>query len=139
MLIGCFSHSSPPLSFSPISSAAARAITTFEIAVYYKNGPQRKQYPRSPVTPTQHDGAAMAGYRDIRARTDTQGSTLMARATGGSSKVTYPRKPRVSFPFTPGRLSSSLWSFSYNLYLPTYVPLHDGVPAAANDEKTGIT
>lgn len=108
MLIGYFSHSSPPLSFPLVSSAAAHAITTFEIAVYYKSGPQRKQYPRSPVTPTRHDGAAMAGYRDIRARTDTQGSTLMARATGGSSKVTYPRKPRVSFPFTPGRLSSSL-------------------------------
>lgn len=66
----------------------------------------------------------MAGYRDIRARTDTQGSTLMARATGGSSKVTYPRKPRTSsFPFTrpAGRLSR-------NLYLPTLVQLHDGVP-----------
>lgn len=65
----------------------------------------------------------------------------MARATGGSSKVTYPRKPREwrLFPFYSGRLSSSLWPFSRNLYLPTYVPLHDGVPAAANDERTGIT
>lgn len=71
----------------------------------------------------------------------------MARATGGSSKVIYPRKPRVSFPFTqagsPPPLSFSLSvflcsRFSRNLYLPTYVPLHDEVPAA-NDERTGIT
>lgn len=46
----------------------------------------------------------------------------MARATGGSSKVTYPRKPHV-FPFY-----SAGWPLSRNLYLPTYVELHDGVP-----------
>lgn len=43
------------------------------------------------------------------------------------------------FPFYSSWLSSSLWSFSRNLYLPTYVPLHGVVPAAANDERTGIT
>jgi len=82
--------------------------------------------------------------RHIRARTDTQGSTLMARATGGSSKVTYPRKPRVSL-----SLSLSLSRFCSPLLPSPAAQLvfiyarsspHDQAPTRDNDQgRTGIT
>lgn len=115
------------------SSLAVPAITTLEIAVYrihtYKRGRVRAKENsiRAHLLHTHAAAYGGDGYRGIHARMDTQGSTLMARATGGSSKVTYPRKPRVSFPFY------SIGPFSRNLYLPTYVPLRC-VPIAAVDD-----
>lgn len=135
VLIRCFSHSSPPLSFPLPRPVQLQPLKLQCITRMVRS--QRKQYPRSPVTPTRHDadGAAMAGYRDIRARTDTQGSTLMARATGGSSKVTYPRKPRVSFPFTrAGSPPLSGRSRATYIYLHTFLSMTESRPPPTTRE-----
>lgn len=129
MLIRCFSHSSPPLSFPLPGPVQLQPLKLQCITRMVR--PQRKQYPYSPVTPTRHDGAAMAGYRDIRARTDTQGSTLMARATGGSSKVTYPRKPRASLSLLlrPALLLSLQFvSRATYIYLHTFLSMTESRP-----------
>lgn len=80
-------------------------------------------------------GTTVPGYRDIRARTDTQGSTLMARATGGSSKVTYPRKPRVSFPFTrAGSPPLAARSRATYIYLHTFLSMTESRPPPTTRE-----
>lgn len=115
---GCILLSSVPvsLSFSLYLSRGPRLRPLKLQCIAYiqeRSGPRKgKQYPRTHLLHT-HAAYGGDGYRGIRARTDTQGNTLMARATGGSSKVTYPRKPHVSFPF-----------YSVGRSRPTYIYLH---------------
>lgn len=129
----------PRLLFFFFLSLSRPAITTLEIAVYRIHIREVESAQRKTVSPAltcyTHTHAAYGGdgYRGIRARTDTQGSTLMARATGGSSKVTYPRKPHVSFPFYSVGRSRATY-----IYLHTFLSVTVPRPPTPTTKRTGI-
>lgn len=133
------------LFFLPLWLPLSRpAITTLEIAVYCihinKRGRVRAKE-NSIRAHLLHTHAAYGGdgYRGIRARTDTQGSTLMARATGGSSKVTYPRKPHVSFPFYSAGRSRATYIYLHT-FLSVTVPRSPSwtTTTTTTTKRTGI-